>query len=297
MVKNSGVDGVGVGNTDSTPDNGKGSKCTRYCWTLNNYNMCDIDDIILWCKNNTKKYIFGLEVGENGTPHLQGFFCLIKQARITTLKNVKCLCKMHFEKCKGSDNDNIKYCMKDGKIYYGGDINIPAKVNIIKDLYKWQTDLEEILINCNSDRFIYWIYENEGNAGKTSFIKYMYDKYKCLICAGGKKGDVINLVFNGKEYLCSMGKKMILWNIPRCNKDGISFNALEEVKDGIIVNYKFETGCFICNSPTICIFSNCLPDVSKLSLDRWKIYKIVMKELIFINNIININFDDNNLDD
>jgi len=283
MCSLNGANGSGGGNTDTPPVNKRANGCKNYCFTLNNYKLTDIDDIVLWCQTNCNKYVFGEEIGECGTPHLQGFFMLKKKMRITEFKNIVCLKLMHFEKCKGSEQDNINYCIKDGKIHYGGDIRIPDKVIIIKKLYEWQIQLEKILIDCTSDRLIYWIYEEKGGVGKTSFIKYMYDKYKCLLSAGGKKGDVINLVFNNKSYLLSRGKKIVLWNIPRVNKDGLSYSALEEIKDGIIVNYKFETGCFICNSPTICIFSNSVPNIEKLSIDRWRIYKIIDGKLKYIN--------------
>ena len=46
------------------------NRTRNYCYTLNNYTNEEYDTILkLKCKYN----IIGKEVGENGTPHLQGF--------------------------------------------------------------------------------------------------------------------------------------------------------------------------------------------------------------------------------
>jgi len=46
---------------------------------------------------------------------------------------------------------------------------------------------------------------------------------------------------------------------------------LESIKNGLIVNTKYETGSKLFNSPHIIVFSNMSPDVSAMSMDRWKI--------------------------
>lgn len=74
---------------------------------------------------------------------------------------------------------------------------------------------------------------------------------------------------------------IIIWNLPRtiCSSY-ISYQAIESIKDGLICNNKFECGSFICNSPHVVIFANCLPEFDKLSIDRWNIYKVNNNKLI-----------------
>jgi hypothetical protein len=56
--------------------------------------------------------VIGKEVGENGTPHLQGFMQFPERK---SLRQMKKLCdKSHFEKTKGSIDQNYAYCTKDG---------------------------------------------------------------------------------------------------------------------------------------------------------------------------------------
>ncbi len=50
----------------------------RWCFTLNNPEIDEISNIVLVCKGMTGVFIIGSEVGENGTPHLQGYVEFIK---------------------------------------------------------------------------------------------------------------------------------------------------------------------------------------------------------------------------
>lgn len=67
------------------------------------------------------QFIIGKEVGENNTPHLQGYISMNKKFRpLPSFKvirddpekgEVQC---MHFERAKGSPMQNYRYCAKDG---------------------------------------------------------------------------------------------------------------------------------------------------------------------------------------
>lgn len=270
------ANGAGVRGNTGTP--AKTNACKRYCFTLNNYTIEELNKITECAKcAKINKYIIGKEIGENGTPHLQGFIELKVKERITGLKKWDGWERCHFENAKGNDDSQI-YCAKDGD--YITNMNFPKPIKIIDKLFLWQSKLETILLNCNSDRTIYWIYDANGCTGKTCFLKYLVVKYKCIFTTGGKNNDIINLIFNNKDYMIRDNHPTILWNLPRCiANEYISYQALENIKDGLICNNKFECGSFICNPPTVCIFANCLPDMSKLTIDKWKIYTITDLDL------------------
>jgi len=83
----------------------------NWCFTINNYS---IDDI-LFLEGNKLNYsyiIFGLEVGENGTPHIQGYIEFNSVKRFTTIKSQ--LPKAHLETRRGKQEQAINYCKKDG---------------------------------------------------------------------------------------------------------------------------------------------------------------------------------------
>lgn len=86
------------------------SQSKHWCFTINNYDESDIDR----CGSLECVYIvWGKEVGENGTPHLQGFVSFEKRKTFNTVKNALGP-KVHLERAKGSPEQASNYCKKDG---------------------------------------------------------------------------------------------------------------------------------------------------------------------------------------
>lgn len=241
----------------------------RWCFTLNNYTdeeYCAIKAIL---QKKSLTWIIGKEVGDSGTPHLQGYVEFTKKLRPLGLFDSK---RIHFEKSKGDREQNYDYCSKDNDFECEGFTNKPnTNIKIIKELYPWQKSIEDIYLTEPDERKIYWYWEPDGNCGKSAFIKYMVVKHKCLFCSGGKYTDIMNLVFNQDMNVC----KAILFDIPRANAGNISYASLESIKNGLVCNTKYETGCKVFNSPHVFVFANKEPDnMDMLSQDRWVITKL-----------------------
>ncbi len=101
----------------------------NWCFTLNNYTteeMKKIDDFSM--ANTTAYIIYGKEIGENGTPHLQGFFHLPKSRAASYIKRI--VPRAHIEKAKGTPIENITYCSKEGDVTtYGVEPRTQQQVN------------------------------------------------------------------------------------------------------------------------------------------------------------------------
>lgn len=260
------------GNTVTSTKKKQGPIAKRWTWTLNNYTQNDIEELVP--KFNTlgsKTFLAGKEVGENGTPHLQGYIEFPDKIRPRLAVGNP---RIHWgdkdgKPAKGTREDNIKYCSKDGDLAFSK--GLPKKIKIISDLYPWQEEVLKIFHTEPDDRKIHWFWETKGNIGKTQFIKYMVVKYQVLFCCGGKYSDIMNLVFNQDMDSCHG----VFFNIPRANQGHISYTSLESIKDGMVCNTKYETGVKIFNSPHIFIFANFPPDApEKLSDDRWVISEL-----------------------
>lgn len=78
-----------------------------WCFTINNYTE---KDETLLKDLETSYLIYGREVGESGTPHLQGYITFRKAYRLTALKKLHKTA--HWEIAKAKDAA-INYCMKD----------------------------------------------------------------------------------------------------------------------------------------------------------------------------------------
>lgn len=256
------------------------SMASKWCFTYNNYDSNEISSIVQIFIDKCNKYIFEEEIGESGTKHLQGYIELKKRARPTELKLNK---KIHWEKCKGNERENIMYCSKDYRekktlnIYKSDNVNIPRPLKIINELKEWQQSILDLVKVEPDDRKIIWIYENIGNVGKSAFSKYLVVKYDALYITEGKKSDVINIVYN---YILNNDLNILILDIPRDNGNKCSYKSLEEIKNGLICNTKYETGNKVINAPHIIVFSNEPPDLEKFSKDRWDIYEIKNNKLV-----------------
>lgn len=125
----------------------------RWCFTLNNYTDADIDSIRKW---DTKYKVFGYEVGESGTPHLQGFVRFTKKHRLSGVKKLDS--KAHWEQAKGTSQQASDYCKKEGKFEESGILSCQGK----------RTDLEKATDEIKAGVSLQEIAENHS----TVFVKF-----------------------------------------------------------------------------------------------------------------------------
>ena len=99
----------------------------RWCLTLNNYTEADIRT-------------FKRELGENGTPHLQGFLHFKKRYRMHQIKAMLSR-RMHLEMARGTDEQNDKYCGKEEDVILR--VGSPKRQKQKTKKTKKRTDLEK----------------------------------------------------------------------------------------------------------------------------------------------------------
>lgn len=89
----------------------------HWCFTVNNYT----DETLLQLtamQNQSEYYIVGKEVGENGTPHLQGYVAFKTKKRLALVKKI--LPTAHWEVKRGTVAEASDYCKKDGDFWSFG---------------------------------------------------------------------------------------------------------------------------------------------------------------------------------
>lgn len=244
----------------------------KWFFTFNNYTDNDIEILEHKFKEICDKYIFEEEIGECGTKHLQGNIWLKKRMRWTEFKLTN---KIHWEKTR-NEEAALDYCQKDykegkGRIWYKG-INIRKPVKLITPDRPYQKFILDIISKESNERCIYWFYETIGNVGKSQFSKYLVCNHKAIYIDEGKKTDIMNTVFT--EYTNNNPMELFIFDVPRSNGNKVSYKSIESIKSGLIYSPKYEGGSCIFNSPHIIIFSNEMPKLKEMSLDRWHIYNI-----------------------
>lgn len=90
------------------------SKAKNWCFTINNYTQSDESKIKEYGATDACIYLcIGREVGENGTPHLQGFIAFRERQRLSQV-HAAISERGHFEVAKGTPAQASQYCKKDG---------------------------------------------------------------------------------------------------------------------------------------------------------------------------------------
>nr|QOU12654.1 replication protein [Canine circovirus] len=113
-------------------DSRRGNPVRRWCFTINNPTP-EEEDAVKNLAPDAKYLICGREVGESGTPHLQGFVNLKKTCRMGALK-ARLGGRGHFEPARGDDCSNKDYCSKGGDILIeAGEVSRQGKRNDLHD--------------------------------------------------------------------------------------------------------------------------------------------------------------------
>ncbi len=237
----------------------------------NNPELGSID--ILLSITGLTKYSIQHEVGENGTPHLQGVLSFTSAKKWSTLNNF-CDAKCWFQPVKNLQAVK-NYCKKQAtatgpswrKGYKAGN---PKLVDPLegKDLYSYQKRIIDIVNGDIHDRLIYWFFSTKGGIGKSALVKHLVMNYGALIC-GGKKGDMFYAVNKMKQS--GNPPDLVVFDIPRSQGATVAYDGIECIKNGCFFSSKYESGACIMNTPHIIIFANMGPVIHMMSNDRWSV--------------------------
>lgn len=243
----------------------------RWVFTLNNYTQEHIDLISSIVPDICDKYIIGKEVGDSGTPHLQGFISFKEKKRP---KSIIPIPEIHWEKALGDDMSQ-NYCGKEGDVILQKSIPRPL-VKVTRDLLQpKQLAIADRFIEPEHPLFgrkVYWFWENDGNWGKSFTALYMVDQMNAILVSGANN----DILCGVQKYIETHGNApgIIIFDIPRVNKEHVSYQAIESLKNGCFFSGKYESGMVRFNKPHLIVFSNEEPETHKLSEDRWVIEEL-----------------------
>lgn len=214
------------------------------------------------------KYAFQLERGEGGTPHYQGVINYRNQIQFSSLRALDP--NIHWEPCR-SLRQALQYCTKsdtreDGPWVLGWEYK--PRSWTIQNPYLWQQQVLERIHQGQGDRRIMWVADTAGGWGKTTLAKHLCGDLGGVLVTGRaadiKYAVAIHLRRRGSLRLC-------VFHFTRTQEEFVSYQAIEEVKDGLFFTSKYESGMCIFDSPFILVLANFHPDRSKLTGDRWDV--------------------------
>jgi len=107
-----------------------------------------------------------------------------------------------------------------------------------------------------------WV-DPEGGSGKTTVLRELLRNHNAMLVGGSTK-DSLFAVGEG-NYNC------YVVNLARSKKGKIPVEAIEYLKDGVFFNEKYESKMVVVDHMVhVVIFCNEMPDLSTLTMDRWK---------------------------
>lgn len=149
------------------------SRTRGYCFTLNNYTEEELVTILtIECEYLT----YGKEVGEAGTPHLQGYVHFATVKSVAQVK--KLLPRAHLEARKGSVDQAVQYCQKDGDVYESGKKPLSQKEKGVTNQMRWKRINEKAFEGDEE-----WLLENEPQVyhkNLAMFRSHKKPKTECL---------------------------------------------------------------------------------------------------------------------
>lgn len=259
----------------------------QWCFTLNNWSEVELVSLTQWVEEVGAKYIFAKEVGESGTPHIQGYIHFKNQTYGRTCKS-KCY-RAHWAKCATKRGklteeqiqmNNLIYCSKEGN--YTTNLFVPKTLKVLSraQLYWWQAFIEDMVCGKEADdRTVWWFWDKNGCKGKTAFMKYLAHNYEYVTWSACTKS--ADIVMKANVIKC-----VYLLNFVRAQKNFEPWIAIEQLKDGMVSDAKLkkESRDVMMNSPWVICFCNSEPDFEMLSLDRWRVVDIENRTLgVFFN--------------
>lgn len=107
-------------------------KSKHWCFTINNYTIYDTVQIADFADEQTSYLVIGKEVGDDGTPHLQGYMVFKQKKRLTQVKKLMPRAHLEIKYVKSTPSQSSQYCMKDGDYIEQGTLPLSKEQSITR---------------------------------------------------------------------------------------------------------------------------------------------------------------------
>jgi hypothetical protein len=136
------------------------------------------------------------------------------------------------------------------------------------ELFNWQKDVLHFIDQEPDDRTICFVVDVEGNNGKTWFSHWVSSQREYVqVIQPAKKVDM--------AYALDSTTRILFVDTPR-SKQGeyVQYDFLEDCKNGYVFSTKYESRVKQLSKMHVIVLMNEMPDMTKLSHDRYKIFEL-----------------------
>jgi Putative viral replication protein len=284
----------------------------KFVFTLNNYTDAQYDFIVLQA-SVVHYLVVGKEVGESGTPHLQGFVCFKTRKSFAGVKTFLKCPTVHVEVAK-APVEAAEYCKKDGNFVEFGSLPTAGKrgdLEAFKDAVKAGTLTVKEIREAHSETYAKYTrfcleYMNDHAPDRKMEMHQLRIWQSELNVKLNRPADDRTIMFivdkvgnTGKSWYCDYYERMhkqvqilqpskkadmayaldctsrvVFVDCPRVKSDFLQYDFLEEIKNGRVFSPKYESRVKRLEKCHVVVMMNEDPDESKLSRDRYDIVRI-----------------------
>ncbi len=243
-----------------------------WCFTLNNPTF----DEKQYIRSKIREYcdigFYSKEIGESGTIHLQGYLKFKTKRR--PLSIIDCN-RIHWEKQKGSLQQNIEYCQKDTPLELRHGLPRLPHIMRLCDFNEKQRLIVNYVTNGEPDDRIIVVCHGNYGTGKTAIAKYLMYHHNAVILPTTKR----HMLALASQYL---ERDIFMFDLSAEESEDLKtefFEGLECIKNGIFSSafMKFTTPCLMA-SPHIVVFSNTDSDEWVTMMDKARFLNIKLPE-------------------
>jgi len=136
-------------------------------------------------------------------------------------------------------------------------------------LFAWQSELLSLMDTVPDSRCVYWVWSESGAVGKSDALKHLVSVKEFQPLQNAPTRDLA----------CAWRGGSVVFDYSRDEQQQglINYTILEHIKNRLVFSAKYESSTKMSKDfrdvHVVC-FSNNPPDVTKLSKDRWRIFKI-----------------------
>lgn len=227
------------------------------------------DQFRTFMERTSKRWVFQLEQGLNGTQHCQGY-CESTYAPKdlkSALEELGINCFVDYSR---SPDDAKRYAWKDDTRVLGPWSNFDLIPKIYQDvkLRPWQ---QELLDHPYNNGQIIYLYDPNGRMGKTFLAHYLdLTGQACYIPYLEDYKDIM------RAAMCKQEATFYIIDIQRVRKPQAGFwQAIESLSDGYMFDDRYKWQERHVDPPRVVVLANTEPAWKNLSTSRWLSYELV----------------------
>lgn len=162
------------------------SQSARWIFTVNNWNEDTCLALAALVPAPAKYVAYGKEVAPTtGTPYLQGYVVFVANKRLPAVKKI--LPSAHWEVAKGSSEQNVAYCSKDGDFTEHGEPPKTKAQNGADEKARWKQIIQDAKDGVleETDPKMYYLHFNTNNRLQAQYEKPTFVEREVHVYWGG----------------------------------------------------------------------------------------------------------------